>query len=562
MIRFMSALVIAIGIANASFADAQDADASACQSYSGTSQIELSTFRAWDEAVVGRPKQIALVVGNNYPDADGHFGINSLQNAQSDAESMRNLLRAKGYQVVCLFEVREQDMYAAMAYFTAAWQTGVNDYGNVQGLIYFAGHGGERGPGDPIIIPSDFYRPGEQSLRDVGLFHLLSYLPDHADGDVPIVIIDACRSVVSALPPFEATSLSTVFTATAPYSLVLTTSEGAVAGDGTFVPALLADVGQERWKTPVDILLPDLTYDIKSFPPLSALGQTPSAPFGASGFAEFLWQAPNPPLSEDDYLWVLGRIESLRRHPSAESCFTLKAILEYLASVPAGNEWLPKARNAFMPYVQSLGCQRLIGPELSLTAQLLPLPMGSVITPMRGAPSSQESRDVLATSSASRADLSSSSQQAGSAQGSLSIAALSSPNTPVIMQPAASVFDQTFSVPIDAVTGTVASIELGRIGDFIKAFDSDEHRIRSVDIAVVQTGREKPIEGVTVANALLEAGREAARIGAQLSLPSEALVVRRGVQLDQTSQTLCLSRNVQGLCLLVRVTVPPSGNVN
>jgi len=188
--------------------------------------------------------------------------------------------------------------------------------------------------------------------------------------------------------------------------------------------------------------------------------------------------------------------------------------------------------------------------------------MGSVITPMRGAPSSQESRDVLATSSASRADLSSSSQQAGSAQGSLSIAALSSPNTPVIMQPAASVFDQTFSVPIDAVTGTVASIELGRIGDFIKAFDSDEHRIRSVDIAVVQTGREKPIEGVTVANALLEAGREAARIGAQLSLPSEALVVRRGVQLDQTSQTLCLSRNVQGLCLLVRVTVPPSGNVN
>jgi uncharacterized caspase-like protein len=169
--------------------------------------------------------RMALVIGN------GDYRQGALKNARNDARAMAQALRATGFDVTHIENVRRDDLIEAFRDFTSRSRQAQTR------LVYYAGHGAQL-EGQNFVLPVDvsFSNPNEFTARAANLSEVIERLGRNASG-VNIVIVDACRDVpLQVTARVRAAPVAGGFAPSQPPAgtfVAYATAAGAVARDGT-----------------------------------------------------------------------------------------------------------------------------------------------------------------------------------------------------------------------------------------------------------------------------------------------------------------------------------------
>ncbi|MEM5370768.1 SUMF1/EgtB/PvdO family nonheme iron enzyme [Paraburkholderia azotifigens] len=184
-------------------------------------------------------RKIALVIGN----AGYRFG--ALPNASRDAQSVADMLRAQGFDVVLRTDATVRQMRDALAEFGRRLQPGGT------ALFYFAGHGLQAGTGTRLAsIAADARAPATMMTESIDLSSVLDTLAAPRAHAVNLLVLDACLT-----QPFEPARLATPLPAQT--LVAYATTQGGKAADGArhgiFTGAWLREMGRAP-DEPVDTM--------------------------------------------------------------------------------------------------------------------------------------------------------------------------------------------------------------------------------------------------------------------------------------------------------------------
>jgi hypothetical protein len=131
-------------------------------------------------------QRVALVIGNsNYQNAP------PLQNPDSDAQSMAQLLNSAGFEVIAATDLTHDDMIKVLRDFSAK----ISGRGpNTVAMIYYAGHGVQLA-GENYLVPVDakISSPSDLASNAVRLVDVMGTL-ESIPSRMRIVLLDACRN--------------------------------------------------------------------------------------------------------------------------------------------------------------------------------------------------------------------------------------------------------------------------------------------------------------------------------------------------------------------------------
>ena len=145
--------------------------------------IQASNDRSIYKKNYGKENKVALVIGNsNYT----HFS--SLKNTLNDAEDMRRVLKAKGFDVLYLKDADLESMEHMVEKFsTKLRQGGV-------GFFYYAGHGVEV-DGKNYLVPVGADIPSKRKVKYRALpINMVIDEMEDSRNRLNIVVLDACRN--------------------------------------------------------------------------------------------------------------------------------------------------------------------------------------------------------------------------------------------------------------------------------------------------------------------------------------------------------------------------------
>jgi len=536
----------------------------------GTS-LTPDAFDVWKAPATGEVKKIALVMGNDYETAPPNGTVKPLKRARTDARLMYNVLTAKGFQVVCILDARLSDIYSAITNISSELirQHNSNADQELQSVIYFAGHGGEDKQNDPKILPADFADlvVGNLPYVAVSVLNLLSYLPDgFTSGDAPIVIIDACRSQIDGLSPFNQSAKRTP-TGTEPvYDLIFTTSQGMTAGDGTFVDSLETLLNNESWTSVVDPVLADVVGDVKSISPLREANQTPVGPLTSIGsLEEYLW-LPDDSKSADGYLWVYGVSESYERHNYFTSgCIFLRGVVSQLYSPSIWqSDWAPMALSKIAPIFKDVCHQAPPPPPGALNARSagfsgsnrsVRLGFHHLYLTGGGTPKAAPILTYVSDTAADGTQSRSRFHSANPSRPNRAARVACGPATAIgaMAQAGFSTRSQanqwspniiTFAVQL-SLSGTISEVERTRLSS--ELLDGKKSQVNRVHLRIVSTNCDDPI----TPRAIMSMEQLRAVIAQQLSLSVDAVDYPTALSTDWISRSECLAHSVYGLCILI-----------
>ena len=209
---------------------------------------EENTYQSTTTPSIAKPaarsqyhKKLALIMGNS---TYRHGG--ALRNPVNDARAMSSKLKGLGFEVIYYENITQSDMKRAIDNF------GERLRGYDVGLFYYAGHGIQY-KGQNYIIPIEANLKSERQVEYdcIAADRVLAFM-EHAQSDVNIIILDACRN-----NPFERSWRRTVDGAglafmNAPVGSMIAyaTSPGTTASDGTgqnglYTAALLKHMGTQ-----------------------------------------------------------------------------------------------------------------------------------------------------------------------------------------------------------------------------------------------------------------------------------------------------------------------------
>jgi len=336
----------------------------------------IDVFKPWASLPKSGIVHIALVMANDYTKDNGNPDVPVLNNPPNDARLMHDLLMDRGYTVVCLLNLSKLDMILAVQQFRTAWE-GVTKPAQPKGVVYFAGHGAETQDGYAFLLPADFdqLQPGDSGMRTLALFDLLAWIPatDNPDNP-PIVIIDACRTVVDGSKfytdpnrqPFRNSVANMRDEENLPLMhIVFTTSNGQVASDGVagkngpFVKSLNDFLEQTPWtapQTPWDLPPNPLVRD-EVDQVSNVLRALPQSPFQPNNQEDALWIKDSEP-TQSFFLWLYGRIVKESADSDPTTCLMLNGVPSLLDEVTAPNDqtWVTLARARFAAAILQFHC--------------------------------------------------------------------------------------------------------------------------------------------------------------------------------------------------------------
>ncbi|MBP0595192.1 SUMF1/EgtB/PvdO family nonheme iron enzyme [Paraburkholderia sp. LEh10] len=160
-------------------------------------------------------RKVALVIGN------GGYAAGALPNAARDAQSVADMLRAQGFDVVLRIDATAQQMRDALADLGRRVQPGGT------ALFYFAGHGLQAGHATLLASASaDPRAPATLLTASVDLSNVLATLSAPRAHALNVVVLDACLTQPFA-PGAAATALP------AQTLVAYATAQAAQAADGT-----------------------------------------------------------------------------------------------------------------------------------------------------------------------------------------------------------------------------------------------------------------------------------------------------------------------------------------
>ncbi|ACC72973.1 protein of unknown function DUF323 [Paraburkholderia phymatum STM815] len=160
-------------------------------------------------------RKIALVIGNaSYPSG-------ALTNASGDAQSVADMLRAQGFDVVLRTDATAQQMRDALADFRRRLQPGGT------ALFYFAGHGLQTGTSTRLAsTAADTRAPATLITQSIDLSSVFDALAAPRAHAVNLIVLDACLT-----QPFPPAHLTTPLPAQT--LVAYATAQGGKAADGT-----------------------------------------------------------------------------------------------------------------------------------------------------------------------------------------------------------------------------------------------------------------------------------------------------------------------------------------
>ena len=166
--------------------------------------------------------RIALVIGNS------SYNISPLPNARNDADSVAQVLKETGFEVLHHKDLNYQQMEAAIDEYGEK----LRSKGGV-GMFYFAGHGVQV-DGENYLVPVSASIKKEKDIKYKSVH--LGYLLDEFDGagnDMNIIVLDACRDNPFAAKYRSARNgLAGIAVPPVGTFIAYATSPGSVASDG------------------------------------------------------------------------------------------------------------------------------------------------------------------------------------------------------------------------------------------------------------------------------------------------------------------------------------------
>ncbi|CAD6543183.1 SUMF1/EgtB/PvdO family nonheme iron enzyme [Paraburkholderia sabiae] len=160
-------------------------------------------------------RKVALVIGN------ASYGFGALPNAARDAQSVADMLRAQGFDVVLRTDANAEQMHDALADFGRRLQPGGT------ALFYFAGHGLQAGTGTQLTsVTADARAPASLMTESIDLSNVLATLAAPRAHAVNLIVLDACLT-----QPFEPSRLTMPLPAQT--LIAYATTPGGEAADGT-----------------------------------------------------------------------------------------------------------------------------------------------------------------------------------------------------------------------------------------------------------------------------------------------------------------------------------------
>ena len=186
--------------------------------------------------------RVALVIGNN----DYYRPLNRLNNTINDAQSIRNILSQRGFDIIYRENVSHRTFDSVLEEFYQKLS-----YGGV-GLLYFSGHGMEV-DGENYLIPTDAKIGAKSDIKyeAIALNKIINRI-QKIGNRLNIVILDACRN-----DPFaKAYGVGGLAKVEPPIGLFVSyatgagkvSSDGRVGGNGLFTQYLI-----ENMKKPLSL---------------------------------------------------------------------------------------------------------------------------------------------------------------------------------------------------------------------------------------------------------------------------------------------------------------------
>jgi uncharacterized caspase-like protein len=183
--------------------------------------IEANNRAVRVTAVMKSEQRVALVIGNN----EYQGVLSKLNNPINDAKAIKNILEARGFEVIYLEDTTKKYMKKSIKKFSRKIRNGG------VGLFYFSGHGIEV-EGENYIIPidADINEKSEAEFEAVSLKEITNRMQS-ANNRLNIVILDACRN-----NPFSRAMGSGGLGKIEPRGLFISysTEAGKTASDGRF----------------------------------------------------------------------------------------------------------------------------------------------------------------------------------------------------------------------------------------------------------------------------------------------------------------------------------------
>jgi len=187
-------------------------------------------------------QRVALVIGNN----DYHRPLTRLNNTINDAQSIRDILSQRGFDVIYKENVSHRTFDSALEKFYQKLS-----YGGV-GLLYFSGHGMEV-DGENYLIPTDakMGAKSDSKYEAIALNKIINRV-QKIGNRLNIIILDACRN-----DPFaKAYGVGGLAKVEPPIGLFVSyatgagkvSSDGRVGGNGLFTQYLI-----ENMKKPLSL---------------------------------------------------------------------------------------------------------------------------------------------------------------------------------------------------------------------------------------------------------------------------------------------------------------------
>ncbi|MBN3756800.1 SUMF1/EgtB/PvdO family nonheme iron enzyme [Paraburkholderia sp. Tr-20389] len=180
---------------------------------------DATSHIAANDALSGRTetetRKVALVIGN------ASYSFGALPNASRDAQSVADMLRAQGFDVVLRTDASAQQMRDALADFRRRLQPGGI------ALFYFAGHGFQAGANTRLASTSaDTHAPATLMTDSIDLSSVFDTLAAPRAHALNLMVLDACLT-----QPFEPARLTTSLPAQT--LIAYATAQGGEAADGT-----------------------------------------------------------------------------------------------------------------------------------------------------------------------------------------------------------------------------------------------------------------------------------------------------------------------------------------
>jgi len=559
------------------------------------SPYDPAKFPRWTAGNADKVFQIALIFANDYADpAFSAAGITTLTNAPIDARKLSGFLAARGYHVVCVLNSTRDDMIDALHRFSLSWDSSP---GNQQGLVYFAGHGGEDG-GGTFVIPGVLSAP-PTVMSTLHVKTMVSILPQTGRYlNAPILIIDACRSPLGVadqgFAPFNDKTQSTISGSLPRHTVVYTTSRGETAGDGVpnqggpFINALFANLNKQPW----DADDPGLADAIQSISTTLGQGQVPTEPITNAdrNAVPVLWQLGASAQDYDEAYYDLGvSLQDVKRDQRA-GCAEIAGILGSLD--PHASDWAPAAIAAYRKLQDTYNCTRQVpitnphNPVLYAQAALVAEKFD-----LSGlAPNTQEAirngafglfvrvgedvKSVALRGVNARKSIKQSGDNFDDAFYSIDCSRVGWCNSAKVRvvdsKGGAFQVDATavevavptiFVAPIDGPTGAILESGELKLMDFLHKLIKPSGNVenRRIDVSIVLNPQAKPEESRRYPGGALQKANQVLRAGQSL-LGLDYLMGNVQFVKDSTERwEACRSRQVEGYCLLVEV-VQDEGN--